>query len=302
MAKKRKEPATQRTLRGDPTPSYKANSQGSREFKHQEVPETSVEDTTEHPLETQTKRAIESAENSRDSVRDPTRDPAVDPVGGHRGNLTGGAQLQPQQNRGLIGDANLQPQRDIDAIEVDPPEVPDPRIVEVVADQTIANKADDLSNSVSDSEIRTCIAVLRKQKERAELKAKLERLKRKNTGGFVGKQHQMNSNNHSCQLSLERSKRIQDPNVYSALSQRKLTMYLSQVNDVFRQKPITYLTKMDKVLFAANYLAGVIRNKWKSEDKQITADPNRNHTFAGYCKFLQEHIKPVHIRQVETMM
>ena len=71
---------------------------------------------------------------------------------------------------------------------------------------------------------------------------------------------------------------------------------------MFRQKPVTYLTKMDKVLFAANYFADVIRNKWKLEDKQITTDPNHNHTFAGYCKFLQERMKLVHIRQVETMV
>ena len=79
-------------------------------------------------------------------------------------------------------------------------------------------------------------------------------------------------------------------------------MYLLQVDDVFRQKPITYLTEMDKVLFAANYLAGIIKNEWKSEAKQITADPMRSHTYAGYCEFLQERMKPAHIRQAETIV
>ena len=93
-----------------------------------------MEDMTKRPLEMQTKRIIEPTENGRDLVGDPTRDPAINPVGGHRENLTGGAQLQPQQNRGLTGGANLLPQQDVDAIKVDPFEVSDPHIVEVVAD------------------------------------------------------------------------------------------------------------------------------------------------------------------------
>ena len=44
-------------------------------------------------------------------------------------------------------------------------------------------------------------------------------------------------------------------------------MYFTQVNDVFRQKPITYFTKMDKMLFAANYLADIIRNEWQLKDE-----------------------------------
>ena len=83
----------------------------------------------------------------------------------------------------------MQSQRDVDAIEVDPSEVPDPCVVEVVADQTTANRADDLSNSVSDSEIKVRVAVLRKQKERAELRAKLKRLERKKAGEFVNEWH-----------------------------------------------------------------------------------------------------------------
>ena len=93
-------------------------------------------------------------------------------------------------------------------MEIDSSEVPDLRVVEVIADQTTTNRADDLSDSISDSEIRARVAVLRKQKERTELRAELERLERKKAGGFVGEQHQMNSNNHACQLSLERSKRV----------------------------------------------------------------------------------------------
>ena len=118
-----------------------------------------------------------------------------------------------------------------------------------------------MSDSVSDSEIRARVTVLRKQKERAELRAKLEHLEREKAGGFVGKRHQIGSNEHARQLSLERSKRVQDSDVYSALSQHKLTVYLTQVNDVFRQKPVIYLINLDKILFAANYLTGTIRNE-----------------------------------------
>ena len=159
-----------------------------------------------------------------------------------------------------------------------------------------------MSNSVSDSDIKTHVAVLRKQKEKAELKAELERLERKKTGGFVGKRNQMGSNKHTCQLSLECSKCVWDPDVYSALSQHKSTVYLTQVNNVFRQKSVTYLTNLDKVLFAANYLAGTIRNEWKLEDKQIIADLMCNHTYTRFCEFLQEWIKLAHIRQVETIV
>ena len=71
---------------------------------------------------------------------------------------------------------------------------------------------------------------------------------------------------------------------------------------MFRQKPITYLIKMNKVLFATNYLTGIIRNKWKLEDKQITANFTCSHTYTWFCKFLQELIKPAHICQAETMV
>ena len=105
MAKKGKEPAIQCTLCGDLISSHKANSQGSKEPDKQKVSKTPANDTTEHPSEMQTKVAIEPVENGKSPVEDPARNPAVDLVGGHRGNLTGGAQLQLQQNRGLSGDA-----------------------------------------------------------------------------------------------------------------------------------------------------------------------------------------------------
>ena len=52
----------------------------------------------------------------------------------------------------------------------------------------------------------------------------------------------------------------------------------------------------------ANYLVGIIKNEWKSKDKQIIADLIRSHTYAEYCEFLQERMKPAHIRQTETMI
>ena len=302
MAQKGKKAVTQQTLCGNQTFLHEADSQGSQEPEQQEVAETPVENTTECLSETQTEVAIDLAEEGRGFVKNPIRNPTVNPVGGHRGQSIEGMQSWPHQNKDLSGDAELLLQHDVDAIEVDPLEVPDPCVIKVVADQTIANKADNLSDSISNSEIRASVVVLKKQKETAELKAKIESLKREKADGFVGEQNQMGSNEHTCQLSLECSKHVQDPNVYSALSQRKLTMYLIQVNDLFRQKSVTYLTKLDKVLFAANYLAGTIKNKWKLEDEQIVADPMRNHIYAGFCKFLQEQMKLTHIRQVEIMM
>ena len=65
---------------------------------------------------------------------------------------------------------------------------------------------------------------------------------------------------------------------------------------MFRQKPVTYLTDLNKVLFAANYLADTTKNEWKLEDKQIVADSAHNHLFAEFCEFLQKRIKPAHIR------
>lgn len=93
MTQKRKESATQRILQGDLTLSHKANSQNSNKSKHQEIPETPVNDITKRLSETQTKRIIKPIENDRDPVKNPTKDPAVDLVGGHGGNLTRGAQL-----------------------------------------------------------------------------------------------------------------------------------------------------------------------------------------------------------------
>lgn len=177
-----------------------------KEPEHQEVLETLANNTIKHPSETQTKEVIESVENGRDHVGNPTRDFAIDSVGSHRENLTEGMQLQPQQNRGLTRGANLQLQQNVDVMEVDPPKIPNPHIVEVVANQITTKKADDLSDSVSDSEIKTHVTVLRKQKKRAELKVELEHLERKKAGRFVSERNQMGSNKHTCQLSLKHLK------------------------------------------------------------------------------------------------
>ena len=74
-------------------------------------------------------------------------------------------------------------------MEVDIPKVSDPRIVEVVADQTTSNKIDNLSDSDSNSEIRARVVILRKQKEKSQLRAELEHLERKKVGGFVDERH-----------------------------------------------------------------------------------------------------------------
>lgn len=102
----------------------------------------------------------------------------------------------------------MQLQQDIDAIEVDKPNISDPCVVEVVADPTTANEADDLTNSDSNSEMRTRVAYLKRKKEKARLRAKLERLKHKMADGFVDEPHQINSNKHAHQLSLKHSKCI----------------------------------------------------------------------------------------------
>ena len=91
-------------------------------------------------------------------------------------------------------------------MEVDLPEVSDPCVVEVVVDQTTTNRADNLFNSDFNSEIRMRIVILRKQKKKAQLKAKFEHLKREKTGGFVDERYQIDGNKHAHQLSLERSK------------------------------------------------------------------------------------------------
>ena len=163
MTQKGKELATQQTLCKNLSPSNKANFQDSREPDKQEIAETPANDTTECLSETQTKVTVEPAENDKGSVGDL----AVDPVGGHGENSTGGAQLQPQQNRGLTGGMQLQSQQDINAIEVNVPKVPDLHIVEVVADSTTTNRADNLSNSDSDSEMRAHVAYLKKKKKKS---------------------------------------------------------------------------------------------------------------------------------------
>lgn len=70
-------------------------------MERQKIAETPADDTTERLSETQTKVATEPTENDRGPVGDPVRDSTVDPVGGHGGQLTGGTQSQPQQNRDL---------------------------------------------------------------------------------------------------------------------------------------------------------------------------------------------------------
>lgn len=57
---------------------------------------------------------------------------------------------------------------------------------------------------------------------------------------------------------------------------------------------------MDKILFAANSIAGVIKSEWKAEDKRIAEDSARIHTYKGYCAFLQERMMPAHVRQAEV--
>ena len=127
----------------------------------------------------QIKVAVEPIENSRSPIGDSARDPARGLVRSHDGNLTGGTQLQPQQNRGLSEGVQLQPQQDIDTMGVDIPEVFDPYIVEVAADFISVNRADDLTNSDSDSEMRVRIIYLKKKGRKLSKKLNLSVLNAK---------------------------------------------------------------------------------------------------------------------------
>lgn len=198
----------QQTLCKDLSPLNKVDSQGSRKPDRQEVTEISADDTIKCSSERLTKVAVESAENDRGLVGNSARNFTRSPVRGHNGSSTRGAQLQLQQNKSLSGDMQLQLQQDVNAMEVNVPEVPNLRTIKVVADPAHANKVDDLSDSDSDSEMRVGIAYLKKKREKAKLKAKLKHLECKMTAKFVDEQHQVDRDNHAHQLSLEYSKRI----------------------------------------------------------------------------------------------
>lgn len=175
IACKGKKPATQQTLQENPSPLDKANSQGLKELERQEVTKTPAKNRMEHPDEMQTKVQSEPAKFDKSFIRDPTRNPAGGPVRSSVKDPAGGAQLQFQQN--------------IDTIKVNVPEILDSHIVEVNADLTLANKANDLLDSDSDSEMRVCVAYLKKKRKKAKLKAKFEQLEQEIAAGFLDKHH-----------------------------------------------------------------------------------------------------------------
>lgn len=92
---------------------------------------------------------------------------------------------------------------------------------------------------------------------------------------------------------------MRKPDIYKNTLQRALVTFLAQVDNVFCQKPITYSTKKNKVLYAVNYIAGTIWLEWRKENKEIIFTFDRLYFYKRPCKFLQKYILSTHKRQVK---
>lgn len=150
----------------------------------------------------------------------------------------------------------------------------------------------------SDLEQEIKLAQLKKKKSKAKRKAKIERLEREKKKGFVSEKPIYNKD-YIHRLAFKKSKHVRNPDVYKSALQRALVTFLTQVDNVFCQKLITYTIKKDKVLYAINYIADTVQLKWRKEDKEITSISDRLYSYKRLCEFLQERILPVHMRQVE---
>ena len=103
-------------------------------------------------------------------------------------------------------------------------------------------------------------------------------------------------------MTLKQAKKVRDPDVYSGESQRVLDDYLDQVALVFRTKPLTYASEMDKCLYAANYLGGFPAREWEAEEKRIREDPNRTYAYDESKAFLKERKLSGHVRRANLIL
>ena len=100
------------------------------------------------------------------------------------------------------------------------------------------------------------IAALTAEKKMAQNQQRLLRLREQKTRGFC-LELDTGSDEFKQALALERAKNVRDPDVYSKQSQCHLVTFFKQLALVFRAKPLTYYTHVNKCVYAATFLRGI---------------------------------------------
>ena len=103
-------------------------------------------------------------------------------------------------------------------------------------------------------------------------------------------------------LALERAKKVRNPDVYSGESQRAFDKYVSQVDLVFRTKPLTYASKKAKCFYAAAFLGGIPQSIWVAENQSIKTDPNWVYNYPEFVSFLQKRKLPTHVQTANLIV
>ena len=163
-------------------------------------------------------------------------------------------------------------------------------------DSLVHEDQDPDDDDAADAQIEEEIARLKKQKHRATIRSKLNRLREQATHGFVHDDKDMGLESFKQRLALERAKTAREPDLYSGDNQRTLDDFFQQLDLVFKTKPFTYWLEADKCTFAAGRLSGIPSQEWRVEERRIVADSEQTLTYQGFKSFLQERLLPKHIR------
>ena len=99
-------------------------------------------------------------------------------------------------------------------------------------------------------------------------------------------------------ILLESKFRVVDPQPYTGKNQQALDRYLQECRNVFQIRPVTYSQDTDRINYAQPFLRDTPFNDWMRIADIVRKE--RALTWDYYVEFLQNKLKPQHLREIEV--
>lgn len=102
---------------------------------------------------------------------------------------------------------------------------------------------------------------------------------------------------HVQTITLESRYRVVDPQPYLSKNRQELDRYIRECANVFEIRPVTYREDEDKIKYAQLFLRDTPFTDWSRMSAVIRKE---HRTWAYYVEFLQNKLKPRHLREIEV--
>lgn len=144
---------------------------------------------------------------------------------------------------------------------------------------------------------------LEMERQRAHLATRLEKIRLEKAAGFPSETPTLNlpiRSKEVDQLAIEKSITSATPTPYTGSNQRDYEQFVLACSRTFEQKPVTYAQEIQKILYAEGFMSGTPAIQWNTEKKQLLKTNPTILTWKYFVNFLQESLKPMHLRQLEV--